>query len=372
MNAPKGAFRPYSQSQLAQTAPKQQSRPRAVPLSSHTPPVSPHAARHTPQKQEKLVIPNATAEAPFGVDVNGRPLTATEFADARMAQTGHRPVGQIPQLPQAQPYAQTPAPDLYTPPQAQETIQVMRKYGEPVPLELPSLYMPYVGLFNALYVRPLRGYNMSLFARAWANKSKRQEVEAVSSVLEADTDLPLPPAFYLALGDYYWLLYRLRFTNYTRPIKHTDLCNSATHQNDVRDGKASRKSLIIDTMVTADMLEETQMTVMPMYDMEVMQDIALRPATMMDMVETMEHPNFGSAPEWDYLSQIACYIVGDTYEERIELARSMTPDQIEQLQKYETVLAGFGMKERVKVTCNHCGHSHISKVTIDASTFLPG
>lgn len=328
------------------------------------PPASPHMARHMPQVQpKKLEIPDRTPEAPFGYDEHGKPLTVTEFANRRLAQ-------QDPSLPQVH-VPQQPQPQS-------QPASVVRKYGEPVPLDLPSGYVFYGQQFNALYVRPIRGHNMSLFASAWANRSKRQEVLAVSSVLEVDTQLPNPVGYYLTLGDYYWLLYRLRFTNYSRPIKHTDLCQSDKHQKEVREGRVPRKSLLIETPLSEGMMEEKTLSIMPQYDQELMFNeelgypIKLRPATMLDMIETLEHDNFGKDAQWDYLSQLACYVEAPTYAARMEIARALTPDQIEHMQSYERILSSYGMIERIRVKCSHCGHEQEAKVTIDASTFLPG
>lgn len=358
-------FKPFKQgAKRAPIALPQDPQPKPRPNSA-TPAASPHMEKHRPQAQPaKLTIPDRTAEAPFGYDENGKPLSVTEFANRRLAQ-------QNPNLPQVRTQPTMPAPEA-------GTAGTVRKYGEPVPLDLPSGYAFNQGQFNALYVRPIRGYNMSLFASAWANRSKRQEVEAVSSVLETDTNFAGPVGYYLTLGDYYWLMYRLRFTNYRRPIRHVDLCKNQKHQKQVAEGEAPRKSLVIETQLVEGMMEEKSLSIMPQYDPEVMYShdlgyqIALRPATMLDMIETLEHPKFGTDARWDYLSQLACYVVGSTYAERMEIANALTPDQIEHLQAYEKVLNNYGMVERITVKCSHCGHEQEAKVTIDASTFLPG
>lgn len=357
-------FRPFKKDAARPVALPQAPARKGQPNSA-APPASPHMSKHRPQpnKPTKLVIADATPEAPFGFDEHGNALTATEFANRRLARTDPN----LPQVPtQQRPSAQNPG-----------TAGMVRKYGEPVPLDLPSGYVFNSEHFNSLYVRPIRGHNMAMFASAWANRSKREEVRATSSVLETDTQFP-DVAYQLTLGDYYWLLYRLRFTNYRRPIRHTDMCQSEEHQKMVRSGKIPRKSLLIETPLVDGMMEEKSLTVLPQYDSEIMysedlrMSITLRPAVMLDMIETLEHDNFGKDPRWDYLSQLACYIQALTYAERMEIANALTPDQIEHMQAYEKVLNSYGMVERIQVKCAHCGHEQEAKVTIDASTFLPG
>lgn len=331
----------------------------------NTPQASPHMQRHVPvpKQNQKLSIPDRTPDAPFGFDEQGRPLSATEFANRRLAQ-------QDPSLPRVVTQQANAV-------QGADTQGAVRKYGEPVALDLPSGYAFY-SQFSELYVRPIRGHNMAKFASAWANSSKRQEVEAVSSLLEANAPLQMPVGYYLTLGDYYSLMYRLRFTNYRRPIKHTDICQNEAHQRKVRAGEATRKSLLIEIEIKDGDLEERLLRVAPVFDREIMYSheldlqISLRPATMLDMVETMEHANFGKDPQWDYLSQLACYIDAPTYEQRMEIASALTPDQIEHMQTYESVLDGYGVNEKLPIKCSHCGHEQRTKLSIDSSTFLPG
>lgn len=373
--------------------------PVAQPQRPAAPVFNPH------QRSDAMSIPDQDAGAPFGRRPDGAPMTVGEFARQRLGATAPPMVGQASEpfyVPNAQPVSaplfQPRAPAAPVQPQRPtapkgphvyiDTEQAAPSYIQHEPLQhvaptfvqdpegiavdLPSRFAFYE--FKDLFILPLRGYHLAKLAAAHAQKSQLIMLEVVSSVLR--TSHPAyqgqPLAHYLLLGDYYWVLYYLRRSNYTKStFIHTTRCTDTKHIEAVHRGELPDESLKIQETITKSSLKNTMLEMVPVPDPEVMGEIQLRPANMQDMIETMEHPRFGKDKEFDYLSQLACYLYGATLEDRIRAAGVLEPDQIGAIQEYERTLAAFGIEETINVRCKQCGASRRTRVRIDAATFLP-
>lgn len=418
MSDTSSSFTPFSKADLEKARAR---RPTAMPVPP-TPaaqtPSKPHAFNPNPN-QAPLQIEGQDKDAPFGRNPQGRPMTVAEFAAMRTGRAAPVPmVGAAPMTPQqpglhahagqAQQHGainQTAYPDQYPrshqqgtsapiPPQFQRTsaAELVQSHPHPhihyqapthtpptfvseaegVAVDLPSRFAWYG--FKDLFVHPLRGVHLAKLARAHAERSQLIMLEVVSSVLAtSDPNYQgVPLANQLLLGDYYWVLYYLRRNNYTKAtFRHTTKCLDTKHLEAVERGEKSADTLRIEELVSESTLKNTMLDQIPMVDEVIMGGVQVRPATMQDMVETMEHPLFGKDHEYDYLSQLACYLYGPTLDDRIRAAAKLTPDQIAVIQEYEKVLSSFGIEETINVRCKECGSQRRTRVRIDASTFLP-
>lgn len=352
-----------------------------------------------PRQRAGMDIQGRDSDAQFGRHADGRPMTVAEFAQQRLGAKA-APVSQAPTIggdPRlAQMHMQRTGVAQVQPTQYQEQIPAHQApvqdwnatsvSMQPVPhnaptfvneaegiaVQLPSQFAFYP--FKDLFVYPLKGYHLSKLARAHAEKSELIMLEVVSSVIRTSDPRfeGYPLAKMMLLGDYYWLLYYLRRNNYTKSaFVHTTQCLDHNHLQAVQEGKKTQDSLKIQQVINESVLKETLLTQMPVIDEDVLNGLVIRPATMQDMVETMEHPSFGQDEEFDYLSQLACYLPGPTLQARIESAKELTPDQISAIQEYEKILGEFGVEETINVRCPECGAQRRTRVRISASTFLP-
>jgi len=419
MSETSSSFTPFSKADLEKAKAR---RPVAMPV----PPTPSAGSGQRPQQfnpnpnQAPMQIEGQDKDAPFGRTPQGRPMTVAEFAAMRTGRAapvptvGGAPVPQAPtpglhvhagaaqhhgaansvqypdQYPRSHQHQGTSAP---IPPQFQRTTAAELvppshphiHYQAPAPVaptfvseaegvavDLPSRFHWYG--FKDLFVHPLRGVHLAKLARAHAERSQLIMLEVVSSVLTTSDPQyqGVPLANQLLLGDYYWVLYYLRRNNYTKAtFRHTTKCLDHKHLEAVERGEKSSDSLRIEELISESTLKNTMLDQIPVVDEVAMNGIHVRPATMQDMVETMEHPLFGKDHEYDYLSQLACYLYGPTLEDRIRLAAKLTPDQIVLIQEYEKVLSSFGIEETINVRCKECGSQRRTRVRIDASTFLP-
>lgn len=352
------------------------------PEDYNPPPERPRTVNISPN-QAPLNIPGQDQGALFGRHPDGTPLNPQEFFAQR---SGKVPQGQAPTVggmpaPQHQYQRTNPMEHFAPPPSHSSAIQYQQippvslnfvNEAEGVAVDLPSGFAFYP--FKDLFVYPLRGYHLAKLARAHAERSQLIMLEVVSSVIRtsdpAFQGVALAPM--LLLNDYYWLLYFMRQNNYTKTtFVHTTRCLDPKHLKEVEDGLKSEDSLKIQQVISKSTLTEKKLEQIPTIDPKIMGGIEVRPATMRDMMETMEHPMFGKDHEFDYLSQVACYLYGDTLEDRIRVAATLGPDQIAAIQEYEDVLSNFGTEETIVVKCKDCGAQRRTRVRIDASTFLP-
>jgi|GEM_PF-7087579 len=345
------------------------------------PPERPKSVNISPN-QKPLSIPGQDQGAMFGRHPDGTPLTPAEYFQAQARQTEAPAIGASHQRTSpVAPYPQHQYQEPVEPPKAHAHIRYQAlppvsynfvSEAEGVSVDLPSQFAFYP--FKDLFVYPLKGYHLAKLARAHAERSQTIMLEVVSSVLRTSDPnfegIALAPL--LVLNDYYWLLYYLRQNNYTKStFVHTTRCVNPVHIKKVEDKQLPEDSLTIQQVISKSSLKETKLETLPVIDAAVMGDIEVRPATMQDMVETAEHELFGKDHEFDYLSQLACYLVGETLEDRIRLAATLGPDQIAAIQEYEDVLADFGIEETIVVRCKECQEQRRTRVRIDASTFLP-
>lgn len=247
-----------------------------------------------------------------------------------------------------------------------------------VSLDLPSRFAFYND-FKALYVEPFMGIHLGKLSRAASEGSLLPVVEAVSSVLWAPDYQGEPLGFRLTINDFYFVLYWLRMNSYTKTqFVHTTFCNNPEHRHDVTKGLKTEESLKIQEIVHKSNLTITNLETVPdpeqfrvMYKGHAFQ---LRPATMHDTIEFLEHPKFAD-PEFSWLASLACFI-GNTdgsrlkLDDRVEICAYSSPDQLSLIKEYENLMKNYGVQERINVRCKGCGASQVSTLTLDAHSFL--
>ena len=250
-------------------------------------------------------------------------------------------------------------------------VQRPNSEAEALSIELPSRFAMYE--FKDLFASPIRAYHMAKMARAHSEKSLRLMAECVSSMLHTSDERfeNVSLAHQLTLPDFYYVLYFQRLTNYNKTrYLHTEQCSNPEHIAMVKEGKLKKESLKITELITSSMLKTTMLDQMPVIDEELMDGIRVRPATVQDSIDWLEDERFANE-EFQFLGQIACYLEGETFSQKIDLASSLTPDQVQAVMDYEKALFGYGVEETITIRCKECGASMKTPVNIDASAFLP-
>lgn len=270
----------------------------------------------------------------------------------------------------AQPVNQSPAfPELShqeQPGQHRENV-VAPEYNTPVSepegisIILPSQFFYYD--FKDLYVHPLRAFHMSKLVRARGEKSIGIMAEVLNSVL-TNSDGTQNIAHKLTLPDFYAVLYFMRFSFFTKTeFRHTDYCSNPKHIEEVGKGKLSEDTLKINQVITSSMLSTKNLESAVVHDRFI-------PAKIQDIIDYTENPNIRDE-EFQWLGQFACYLKGETFKEKMELAANMSPDEIQECKLYMESIDEYGIEEQIKLKCNGCGASMDTKVSIDAHSFLP-
>lgn len=247
---------------------------------------------------------------------------------------------------------------------------------EGISVGLPSKFAFYE--FKDLYVKPFRARHLAKLAKAHEERSLLPMVEAVSSVLSTTTPVDDALGFKLSVADFYFVLYWLKFNSFTdAQLTNTTYCVNPAHVEEVRAGSKPEESLKIVTVTRKGELEVNYLEATPNPSMFPMPPgFSLRPATMQDTVEFMEHPDWLD-PEIQYLGKLASVLRVDSnpnmsLTDRIKLIdEQFDADTCHTLIKYEEYMdKAFGVAEKLKVTCNGCGASRVVKLTLDAHSFL--
>ncbi len=319
-----------------------------------------------------------------------QPQTVVRQQPARPSAQPPNLVEQFPQFKPVQPGVVTPVVSQQAPEPvtaiANPDIQMQENPGvggqvpnaEPVALSvaLPSKFAFYE--FKDLFVHPIRAFHLAKFARAHAERSMRITAEVVSSLLTT-TDPRYqgkPLAHMLTLPDFYFVLYFLRMNNYNKTqFTHTDWCNNPEHVKKVTSGELDRSTLRITEHVTSSKLHNRELEEIPVPDETIMKGIKLRPCTVQDSIEWLEHPDIDQ-PEVQFLGELAMHIDGTgladpSFRGRMELVQNLEPDQIQLINDYNKAMMQYGIEEKIKIRCKECGASMETTVNIDAHSFLP-
>lgn len=231
-----------------------------------------------------------------------------------------------------------------------------------ISIALPSQFVFYD--FKDIFVQPLRSFHLAKLSRAHSERSIRLTAEVVSSILTSTSGIP-NLAHRLTLPDFYAVLYFMRFNFYTKTaFIHTTTCDDPEHLKKVREGKATRESLRIQETINKSMLTTRNLEEVPVVDGR------FTASTIQDLIDYTEHPSFTNE-EFQWLGQLACYLKGSSFKEKMEIAASLTPDEVQDLKSYSDIVDDYGVDELITVKCKECGASVETKVSIDAHSFLP-
>lgn len=250
--------------------------------------------------------------------------------------------------------------------------------GEASSVELPSRFWAYD--FKDLYVTPFVAYHLAKLSRAHEEGSLLPMVEAVSSVLQSSTVHPGPGislAHELTVPDFYFVLYWLKLHSFTKgSYLHTTMCMNPEHHKWVTDGLKPRESLKLQELVTKSQLQVTALTQIPdmtQFNLGDESPLTLYPATMRDTLEFLEHP-LVTDKEFQYLARRASFVRHKDgympFADRVEAIKTLTPDQIAIVEQFEKICDSYGVMEKINVRCKECGASRVTKMTLDAHSFL--
>lgn len=353
------AFPPEKQKQIEQQ--------RAARLAQTTPYQSPQGPRHQQHAQQgqhpiqPVTIPTSGPGTPQGIMPQQQPM--------------FRPQGTFPMPQQAQfPAIVNPMPG-FTAPVADP---------EGVSLALPSRFAFYK--FQDLYVRPFKGLHLSKLSRAHAEGSLQLLVETVSSVLSTTTPGVGPLGFELTLPDFYFVLYWLKQNSYTKSsFVHKTQCTNHEHLEKVGKGELVPETLHIAQVISKGHLTVNELENIPDPQYFKFKDdvpFYLSPATMRTAIEFAESPKMSTVEheEFEYLAQLGSFVQHKnflhsdqgywTLEQRAKAMEEADGDEIRLIQEFEKALEGYGVDEKVTVTCKVCGASRVTKVSLDAHSFL--
>lgn len=335
-------------------------------------------ARETPiqpvQRKQPVTIPtNGPGAVPPSMQTQQpqpmRQMAASLFAQVQQHQQQQPQVQQSthPVIDNQMPGFTTPVADL-----------------EGASLALPSKFAYYK--FKDLYARPFKAKHLSKLSRAHAEGSLLQLVEVVSSVLSTSTSDAGPLGFELTLPDFYFVLYWLKQNSYTKSnFIHRTTCTNPEHHQKVTEGKLPPESLQIGEIIRKGQLTVTNLDNLPDPDYFKFNDdvpFYLTPATMRTAIEFAESPRMTNADheEFEYLAQLGSFVQHKNYlespqgywtlEQRAQSMEEADGDEVVLIKEFEKALEGYGVDEKITVTCKGCGASRVTKVSLDAHSFL--
>jgi len=243
-------------------------------------------------------------------------------------------------------------------------------------VDLPSRYAFYD--FKELYVRPFVAFQLAKLSRAHEEQSLLPMVEAVSSVLSSPSVAPgVSIAHMLTVPDFYYVLYWLKMHSFSKgSYLHTTVCMNPEHMEWVQQGLKQKESLKVQELVTKSQLQITNLDVIPdmtQFNLGDDCEFVLHPATMVDTLSFLEHPQLRD-PEFQWLARRASFIRHREYDldfnERVEALKVFSADQTDTITKFEKICDSYGVKEKINVRCKECGASRVTRMTLDAHSFL--
>lgn len=247
--------------------------------------------------------------------------------------------------------------------------------GEASSLDLPSRFWAYG--FKDLYATPFVAFHLAKMSRAHEEGSLLPMVEVVSSVLQSSgIDPHVSIAHQLTVPDFYFVLYWLKLHSFTKgSYLHTTMCMNPEHHKQVTSGLKPKESLKLQEMVTRSTLQVKNLLEVPDASFNLGDDCEfyLQPATMQDTLEFLEHPQAADI-EFQYAARRASFIRHRdgymSFDERVAAFRPMSADQVLMIEQYEKICDSYGVQEKIVVRCKECGASRVTKMTLDAHSFL--
>jgi hypothetical protein len=106
------------------------------------------------------------------------------------------------------------------------------------------------------------------------------------------------------------------------------------------------------------------------------QRIELKPETVQDLIELMDHPDLNDE-EFQYKARIAAVL--DVFNssgsqvsiaEKIRIVDQLDADQALTAMEFANMLDAYGVQETVNTKCMECGASTTVQIVVDAPTFL--
>lgn len=316
------------------------------------------AGRQVPQRPK--------AEEPPPAPKIGTPRPDPRKPAVRVEEIEQQPVRATP----VQPAPQAVARDLN-----------IEKNSNYIDITLPSNFHFYP--FKSLAVRTFRAVDQSKCIRAAKEGRFRHLVDAISATLQ-----PGISAYDLTHEDFYFLMYWHRMNSFSKtPYVHRTICENPDHLAKVMTDEMDDKTLEIQTLITNTHLQEVQFDptkiVVPEGLAEKYKLDVLRIRDMVEIEEMEDQaPDF---PDIEFLADLAGYIKPEplktnvpnapvqyqSIKDRIQVVAEMTPDEVEDLQKYVKSVSSYGVTENINVKCRGCGAEREAKVSIDALAFLP-
>lgn len=263
------------------------------------------------------------------------------------------------------------APGVPTPPAP--TVKTASEVSpEFFPVTPPSLFYFYP--FKDMALKHIRGVHQAKFNAAASRESLRLTVDAMSSLMNQS-------AYDLTIPDFYWCLYWERRNSYLKtPLTVSSRCRNKDHLLQVASGAVSEKTLHTVTILNSTLLKERPLDLEKMaayVPPPELEGIPLYTTTMRDMVDISEQQDRPDWEEYSWLSDFAS-LLGHTdangvrlpIDQRIEIVKDYSVDQMEALRAYSQIVNDYGVDERIVTSCDHCKARIESEVSISAAMFL--
>ena len=230
-------------------------------------------------------------------------------------------------------------------------------------------------------MKPFRVLHLAKLAKANDTGSMQMIAEAVSSVISAPGYSSKNLASELTLADFNAVLYWLRLNSFSKKqMAVTSYCENPAHRDKVKSGEMKEESLKIRTVYTNSDMKHTDLENVP--DPEkfflVLNDqrIELKPETVQDLIELMDHPDLNDE-EFQYKARIAAVLdvknsAGQQINigEKVKLVERLDADQAFTAMEFANMLDDYGVKESINTKCMECGASGTVQIVVDAPTFL--
>lgn len=264
--------------------------------------------------------------------------------------------------------------------EAEQPVREKPRFEDPAPriasadgilLALPSKHSLYD--FKDVYATSLTGLHMPKLARARSERNSRLTAEVLGTTLFTSNETYNTPdlIYNLTVEDYYFILYWHLLNSFAEPfVTVRSYCTSIPHTEAVEKGEKPLASLSIVEKKRIDGLSLRYFEGLEK-DYEALVGVPLKPCTVGDQLEWMEHPDFATDEEFRYAGRYACFLnTGGSIVDRIEVFKTLKLQQISNLKEYSVEVSKYGIDHKVTVTCTECGASRKDMILLDAHTFL--
>lgn len=258
-------------------------------------------------------------------------------------------------------------PTKYTPTKAVDMVSV----------DLPSRFAFYD--FEDLLIGKFKTRHYAKLHEAHITHSLEYLLECVSDVIGTTSEKyqNVPLAFHLTIPDFYWVLYFLRLNQIKTSLTHQTRCQNPEHIMQVESGQKPEESLKIIATVDRTQIHTRMLDALPDMEEFKFEKFELRPPLMMDVVTSLNYPEFMTSSDIRYLCRVASLVTlkddpNASLAERIAIIDDdLEYSDLAKIGKYEQMVTGYGPDEFINVTCKECGHQRRTKVQLDARSFLP-